>query len=182
MLNWFKKEKKRNVRAFVGSIGSGKGYKCDKLKEQGYIKLDFADCLREMVWRMLNWEPKTPEEYDNFKKGKQYISNFGYLNGRLVLQKIGQAMRCIDENFWVKQWTKSIDKLFKMGYDNIMVSDARYENEIEAIKSIQNANIKIEFCDYHSDRYDNKNTHESEQMAQEYLSKGYKDGDIIYER
>lgn len=169
------------IYGFIGVMGSGKGYKCNKLvEEQDFIQIDFADCLRGMAWKMLDWTPKNPEEYDLFKKGKIKLPYYGYINGRVMLQGLGSAMRDTDKDFWAKQWKRTVENAISMGYKNICCSDIRYDNEVQMIKSFSGkAEIKIEFCDYHSDRYDNTSKHESEKLAQDLLSKGYKDGDLL---
>lgn len=170
------------IYGFCGVMGSGKGYRCQKLKEQeGFLQIDFADCLREMVWKMLDWSPANAEEYDLFKKGEMFIPKYGKLNGRLLLQRIGATMREIDADFWAKQWKETVERAISMGYTNICCSDLRYENEIEILKSFRNkAKVVIEFCDYHSERYNAESTHESEAMAIKLLKDGMKDGDLIY--
>lgn len=170
------------IYSFVGCIGSGKGFKCDLLvQNEGFVKVDFADALRDMVWKMLDWKPQNAEEYDLFKKGLFVVPKYGAINGRLLLQRVGATMREIDPDFWVKQWKVSVDKLISMGYNKICVSDTRYENEIKMLKTYSwKAEVRVEFCDYHSNRYDNTNTHESEQLAQKFLAEGLKDGDRIY--
>lgn len=169
------------IKCFVGVMGSGKDFQCQKLiEEEGYIKLAFADCLRDMVWKMLDWKPATNEEYDLFKKGLYSVPRYGKLNGRLLLQRIGETMRQIDPDFWVKQMQKNIETAISSGYSKICISDARYVNELRLLQSYSwKAIVDIRFCDYHSDRYDDKNKHESELLAQRLLSLGFEDGDII---
>lgn len=83
---------------------------------------------------------------------------------------------------------KKVKELMPKGnYEFIIVSggtkcsDIRYENEIEMMKSLSGtAKVVIEFCDYHSERYNAESTHESEAMAIKMLKNGYKDGDLIY--
>ena len=133
-----------------------------------------------MVWKMLDWQPENAEEYDLFKKGKFFVPRYGKINGRLLLQRIGATMREIDPDFWVKQHQAKIERAISMGYNNICISDARYKNELESLLSNSwKAEVKITFCDYHSERYDADNTHESEKMAQRLLELGFKDGDRI---
>ena len=43
------------IYGFCGVMGSGKGYRCEQLKKEGFVQRDFADCLRNMVWKMLDW-------------------------------------------------------------------------------------------------------------------------------
>lgn len=173
-----------NIYAFCGVMGSGKGYECQKLIDnKNFIKIDFADSLREMVWSMFNWRPLNDEQYDLFKKGQFDVPGYGKLDGRLILQRVGALMREIDNDFWVKEWKKTIDNAISMGYNDICCSDVRYDNEVEMIKSFGwKANVKIQFCDFHSDRYNAESNHESEAMAQRLLKEGYKDGDLIYGR
>lgn len=168
------------IYGFCGVMGSGKGYRCEQLKKEGFVQIDFADCLRNMVWNMLDWQPKDAKEYDYFKKGLLNIPGYGKINGRLLLQRIGATMREINPDFWVLQWKKEVDRAISMGYNNICCSDVRYENEIKMLQSFNwKAEVKVIFCDYHSDRYNSTNTHESELFAQKLLSEGYKDGDIV---
>ena len=170
-----------NIRGFVGVVGSGKDFNCQKLVDnENYVQINFADGLRDMAWKILNWKPKNQEEYDLFKKGQIIIPFFGRVDGRKFLQELGHAMRNVDKDFWVKLWKRNVEDAISQGYNNICCSDVRYQNEIDMIKSYNwKADIKITFCDYHSERYDCTNAHESEKMAQELLRQGYQDGDLI---
>lgn len=166
------------IYGFCGVMGSGKGYECQKLIDnENFIKIDFGDGLREMVWRMLCWQPKNDEEYDLFKKGKINIPNYGKLDGRLLLQLVGtDTMRKVDNNFWVKECKRKIDEAISKGYSNICISDVRFKNELEMLFDYGwKADIKITFCDFHSNRYNPNSEHESEKLAQKLLSLGYKD-------
>ena len=169
------------IYGFCGVMGSGKGFSCQELiDKEDFIQIDFADCLRDMVWKMLDWQPKDAQEYDLFKKAQFNVPKYGKINGRLLLQRIGATMREIDPDFWVKQHQQKIERAISMGYNNICISDIRYKNEIMSLLSNSwKADVKITFCDFHSDRYDATNTHESEKMAQQLLKLGFKDGDLI---
>ena len=168
------------VVGFVGPLGSGKDYRASKLAKHGYIKVALADSLRQSAWQILNWKPKNPEEYDLFKKSQIDIEGFGKVDGRLFLQKLGEGLREYDEDFWIKKWKNAIENLTKQGYSKFCCTDIRYPNELEALKYFSNAETHCIFCDYHSERYDADNKHISEQMAQDFIKKGYKDGDRIF--
>lgn len=168
------------IKGFVGVIGSGKDYQCKKLTNEGFIQLGFADCLRDMVWKMLNWKPKNEEEYDLFKKGLYPIPVYGKLDGRLLLQRIGETMREIDPDFWVKQMKQKIERTISAGHNKICISDVRYPNELKMLQSYSwKGMVNIRFCDYHSSRYNDKDKHQSEALAQKLLTLGFEDGDII---
>ncbi len=183
-INNINKEKKheRKIYGFIGVIGSGKNYRCQELLDydSNYVKVDFADALREMMWDILCWYPANDRIYERFKNGYEYIDIMGaFANGRELLQRFGQTMRKHDKNFWVNAWAKKVDKLLSMGY-NIVISDIRHENELTALKRfLHRAEVNVIFCDYKSERYDANNNHISEKLAQSYLNNGYIDGDKI---
>ena len=166
------------VVGYVGCLGSGKSTRANKLIDEGFMPVGFADELRSMAWKLLSWHPISDEQYEEFKKGDRFIDSMaGFINGRLFLQNLGETMREDNKNYWVDKLKQRIDKLYKMGYTKIVITDVRHENELEMIKSYNNS--KVVFCDYKSDRYDCKNKHISEKLAQDYLKLNYKDGDLI---
>lgn len=169
------------IYGFVGVQGAGKTYNANKLiKEEGFINVSFADCLRNMTWKILDWKPKTDEEYDLFKKELISIPNFGKIDGRKFLQILGDSMRQVDSEFWTKQWKKTVEDYISMGYNKICCDDVRYPNELLTLFSYNwKAEVKVRFVDYHSERYNCKNKHISEKMSQMLLKMGYKTNDII---
>ena len=169
------------IYGFVGVQGAGKTYNANKLvQEEGFVNVSFADCLRNMAWKILNWTPENAEQYDLFKKGLIAIPNFGRIDGRKFLQILGDSMRQVDSEFWVKQWRNTVEDYISMGYDKICCDDIRYPNELLMLFSYNwKAEVKVKFVDYHSERYDCNNEHISEKMAQTLLKMGYKADDII---
>lgn len=170
------------IRGFIGPMGGGKDYQANKLiEEEGYVKVAFADSLRDMAWKILSWKPANEEEYDRFKKGDIFLDSMaGFINGRLFLQNLGETLRETDKNFWVKELKKRLDILEINGYNKIVVTDIRHDNELEFIKSLSyKSDNKIIFCNYKSDRYRVDDSHISEALAHKYLENGYKDGDEI---
>ncbi len=182
-----------NLRCFLGVIGSGKDYQSKKFlsdaKAFGYKmeQVNFADPLREMAWKLLSWEPKNAEEYEQFKNGfvATYTNDkyFQSITGRQYLQNLGTTMREIDPNFWAKRWADKTRKLLEEGI-HVVCSDLRYPNElIEAFMLAQcytkSANEAFLFCDYRSERYEPDNEHSSEHLAQRILKDGYRDGQAL---
>jgi hypothetical protein len=179
---------KPHLIGYVGVIGSGKDYNCKLLQEKGYLHINFADSLRELTWGILRWKPNTDEEYENFKKtvfkmdfplGSNSLENIQfdcrYLTGRQILQRIGGLSRkTFGEDCWIRAYFNRIENYIKNGYIKFCTSDIRYPNELQAIMFSQLFESKIYFTNYISEKYISNDTHESEKMAQKFLSSGLK--------
>jgi hypothetical protein len=174
------------LRPFIGVQGSGKDFNCQKLvKEEGYFHLNFADEVREITWMILDWRPETHEEYEKFK-----VTEITFLGkkclGRVILRRIGNGLReKLGEDLWIQQWKIHFWNHVDNGITKFCVSDLRYPNEFEFFKSLgrileEPINLKIAFCNYKSERYAPGLEHESEKMANEFLQKGFVDGQLIY--
>lgn len=161
----------------IGVIGSGKDYRAKKLVEQGYVQVNFADPLRELMWDIEGWRPENDAEYEVFKQAVSYCPELGRgVTGREKLQNLGQAMRKRDNDYWCDQWRKALITTYK----NVVCSDLRFRNEfLQAYWFQDRRDVEFVFCDYRSDRYEPDNEHESERLAQRILKDGYKDGDIL---
>lgn len=182
-----------NIIAFIGRAGAGKDYQCSKLVEQGYVKLAFADALRDIAYTSLDIKDRSSEHYDKLKANNciQVADSFNeeingsldtccpighYLNFRKFLELLGtQGIRKYDNDFWCRCLIKTIQD---NRYENICVSDMRFINEYNYLRDFamdNNYDFKVIFCDYHSERYQENNTHESAQMGNYFAENGYKD-------
>lgn len=171
------------IIGFCGVIGSGKDYKAKDflLKNPDSIQINFADALREWLWKIIKWKPSDDREYEDFKL-EEFFSDeddnneYYSFTGRDLLIGIGNGMReMFDPDFWITQWAKRIYKT--INYQYILVSDVRYRNECEYIVNILGG--KIIFCNFKSDKYNPFLDSNSEKLSQELNQKGYKDGEDI---
>lgn len=171
------------IKVYIGVMGSGKDFMA---KKETDIQLAFADALREEVWKMLGWKPKTPEEYEEFKSQKWKLpgDRLHYFTGRDILQRYGTDIRRKeDPDYWAK---KLVDKLtlfnsmdmplypgkLPLHKCSIGITDCRFENEIiQLIKFSDKYLVPLTFVhtDYKSDRYDANSKHESEKVAQQFV-------------
>lgn len=174
-----------NIIAFIGNAGSGKDYQCSKLVEQGYVKLAFADALREIAFASLCIDYNQGMEHYDFLKKHDVINVFcpdgvdesqGYFRQfsfRTFLQKLGtEGIRNYDNDFWCRCMIK---KIKEQQIKNICISDMRFINEYKYVRdfAIQNGyNFKVIYCNYKSDRYIESSTHASERMANWFTSQG----------
>ena len=180
----------RKVIAFAGYAGSGKDYQCQQLVKQGdYKKIAFADALRKIAFANLGLAiEKAPQNYEWMKANpcisvtlKDGTSNS--ISLRKFLEFMGtEGIRYYDNDFWVKCLLKEIDKLDSD--INVCISDLRFHNEYQLLKDFCNRKgyeFKLIFCDYHSNRYEEFNTHASACLANFLKDIGYKDLDIVKE-
>lgn len=165
------------VKVFIGVIGSGKDFhasKCDAV-------VAFADQLREDIWTMIGWSPKTDAEYQAFKKAtfctiglNSTVNLNGHIQftGRDILQRYGTEVRR-NENpeHWAKSLQKTLRDMNMKNLDNpsftVGVADCRFENEVKAMKELEDYGIRVEFVhvNFKSDRYNIDPSHVSEAMS-----------------
>jgi len=133
----------RNVIGICGLIGSGKGTVADMLiEEHGYVKISFADALKDGVASMFGWERallegdtvesrewrEKPDAYWSQKTGEE-------ITPRLVLQKFGTE--CMREGFHDNVWVNIVEKKILDNPDtNFVIPDTRFSNEIGMIRNI----------------------------------------------
>ena len=159
----------KEVIAFTGRAGAGKDYQCSLLQPKGYKKLAFADSLREMTSHIIGLDYNEMMLNYDFYKANELING---LTLRNVMENLGSSIRQIEPDFFIKALLK------KIIYEKVCISDLRYVNEFNILKKWCKENsysFKCIFCDYHSPRYQEKNTHESAWLSNTLYDLGYKD-------
>lgn len=129
------------IIGIVGYIGSGKSTVADVLvREHCYHKFAFADALKDAVSQIFLWPRGLLEGDTNASRTFRekidpwWSYKLGYeVTPRLILQKMGtEACRHgIADNIWIAALEKRIH-----GYDDVVISDCRFPNEIEFIRSV----------------------------------------------
>jgi hypothetical protein len=137
------------------------------VSKYGYIKIGFADALKESCKIMFCF---TDEQlYGNLK---EVVDERWGISPRIAMQYIGTdlfrkqikiIMPWIDDNFWVeclKNKIKHVQEHNKT--QNIVISDVRFENELDMIKNMGGTIICVKRdCMTLNDNHDTCN-HESE--------------------
>jgi len=132
----------------VGFIGSGKNTVGEILvNEYSFIKLSFADSLKDAVSSIFMW-PRHLLEGDTEesrlfreKVDPWWTVRFGYdVTPRLILQKMGtEACRNnISQNIWISALERRVQE-----YDNVVITDVRFENEFLFLKKMKGKIIRI---------------------------------------
>lgn len=140
------------IIGLVGFMGSGKDTVADMFIQQGFIKDSFASPLKDTLSSVFGWprhlmEGDTIESRDfretpdMFWSRKLGIPNF---TPRVAMQLIGtDVMR---EHFYNDIWLNSLEYRLRCHKKNtdIVISDARFKNELDLIKSMSGAIVWVQ--------------------------------------
>jgi hypothetical protein len=119
------------IIGLTGYAQSGKDTVAKVLVEEyGFTRVAFADKVRELLYEM------NPNFHDTLLQ--QAVNNYGWdevkqdPTVRRMMQNLGVgARKLFGENFWINQAMVSMAK----AYPNIVVTDVRFTNEADALKS-----------------------------------------------
>ena len=136
------------IIGLVGYIGSGKGTVADTLvRNHQYHKFAFADALKDAVATIFTWPRGLLEGDSNASRAFRervdvwWSNKLGYeVTPRLILQKMGtEACRHgIADNIWIAALEKRMQ-----GYDDVVISDVRFPNEIDFIRSAGGVIVRV---------------------------------------
>jgi len=126
-----------------GLIGSGKGTVGDILaNEHGFVKISFADKLKDIVATMFDWDRTLLEgDTDYSRQWRESTDDFWSqelgksVTPRLILQLFGtEVMR---QGFHNDVWVISVKKQILNSPDkNYVICDVRFPNEVSMIQQL----------------------------------------------
>lgn len=163
---------KKEIIIFLGLKNCGKGFNSKSYINSGYKKISFADPLREICYKILDFYPSNKFSYDDFKMSKLNIKknlfkNKNITTGRKILQNTGSVIKdFFGKEVWANLWYNSVIE----SNCNIVCDDARFTYEIEKALSLSRKGYKVKFiwCCYNGANFKEilKDTHESEALSQ----------------
>ncbi|MFE6494113.1 hypothetical protein [Streptomyces sp. NPDC057747] len=125
----------------MGYARSGKDTVGAYLTEKhGYRRVSFADPLREAALKLdpiVDWdsngsglEIRLSEEVGliGWERAKDRFDEV-----RRILQHMGQTIRDLDPDFWIRQALRKVDEAEGIGLPCV-ITDVRYPNEVEALR------------------------------------------------
>ncbi|MDH6123852.1 MULTISPECIES: hypothetical protein [unclassified Kitasatospora] len=137
--------------AFIGRARSGKDSAAARLVDQcGYARVAFADPLKEAALKL---DPivYTYVSHDGHEATEERLSEVVGYSGwerakaevpevRRVLQHMGQGVRDLDPEFWIRQAVARIES----APGPVVVTDCRYRNEAAALKRLGFRIIRVQ--------------------------------------
>ncbi|MEU3686975.1 hypothetical protein [Streptomyces narbonensis] len=127
----------RNI-AFIGKARSGKDSAGERLVSRwAFTRVAFADPLKRMALDLNPYVPTSPGVTVRLESliadvGWEYAKD-NYPEVRRTLQHAGEAVRAMDEDFWVRQALAKVQAADGWNMP-IVVTDCRYPNEAEALQ------------------------------------------------
>ena len=138
------------IVGLLGFIGSGKGTAGDILKDLGFTPVSFAKGVKDTAAEMFGWprhmlEGDTQVSREWREQPDPFWSQaFGRdFTPRLALQLMGTEVGrdVFHEDFWVIRLKKFMQD---NPYQNYVITDVRFQNEINFVHSMKGITIEIE--------------------------------------
>ncbi len=135
----------RQIIGIIGAIGSGKDTIADYLiAEHGFKKLSFARRVKDAAAAVFGWDRELLEgATKESREWREQVDPFWDLTPRLALQKIGTEMfrQHIRDDIWIKGVEKD---LVAERSQSFVITDCRFQNEIDAIRRAGGRLIYVE--------------------------------------
>lgn len=137
------------VISLSGLIGAGKDSIADYLVQtHGFHKESWANSLKDAVSAVFGWdrtllEGKTHESRIWREEVDQWWSNrLGYkITPRAILQEWGTDL--CRKHFHDEVWIGSLEYRLQRASKNVVISDSRFPNEIEAVKRLGGITVRV---------------------------------------
>lgn len=139
------------IIGITGLKGSGKDTIGDIIckNDKSFVKMSFADTLKDVTAILMGWDRKllqgdTVESREWREKADDYWSNvFGkMITPRIILQQLGTEV--LRNNFLESIWVDSLKKKIINSVKNVVITDVRFPNEIDTIKSLEGTIYRVE--------------------------------------
>lgn len=135
----------------TGFIGSGKDTIADYLCTfHGFKRISFAASLKDAVAQVFGWDREMLE--GTTKKSREWREqvdpwwaerlNMPKLTPRWILQQWGTEV--CRKNFHSDIWVASVENKLRQTQDDIVITDCRFANEVDAIKSAGGITMRVQ--------------------------------------
>ena len=109
----------------------------------GYGRVAFADPLKQAAMIIFGL---TEQQCYGTEQDKATIDPRWGKSPRQLLQDLGESMRKIDENVWVKSAEAAIDRVLKdtVRFHGAVITDVRHPNEAQMIRSLGGIVVRVD--------------------------------------
>jgi hypothetical protein len=130
------------ILGITGLIGSGKDTVADYLcTHHGFKRLSFAGALKDAVAAVFDWDRELLEGTTKSSRiWREQVDtwwaerlNIPHLTPRWILQQWGTEV--CRNGFHNDIWVASVENQLRKAKDNIVITDCRFINEVQAIKN-----------------------------------------------
>lgn len=121
-----------NNLAIVGGFAAGKTTLSDGLVQQGYTRVSFARYLKQIAARIYNDGVELDKAGTYVVTGLEDGLSYA-ISGRMVLQQLGQAVKALDRDFWIKSLLADLDN-GNYGDGPYVTDDCRFPYEAKALR------------------------------------------------
>lgn len=144
-------EANRMIIGITGLIASGKDTAADYLiRFHGFKKLSYAGTLKDTVAAVFGWDRELLEgTTQSSREWREQVDEWWaerlglpHLTPRWILQIWGTEV--CRKNFHNDIWVASVENQIRRSGDNIVITDCRFKNELDAIKNAGGITIRIE--------------------------------------
>lgn len=138
------------IIGITGLISSGKDTIADYLCTfHGFKRISFASSLKDAVSLVFGWDrellegsTKSSREWRE-EKDSWWSNRLGMdITPRWILQYWGTEV--LRNHFHSEIWIASVENKLRLSKDNIVITDCRFPNEIEAIKKVNGITCRVE--------------------------------------
>lgn len=140
----------KKIVAINGTIGSGKDEFAKEFTNNGYLRLSFAETLKDTVAVLFGWdrvllEGLTKESREWREQPDEYWSSVMNMKitPRWVLQNFGTDI--LRKHFHDNIWVFCLEnKMQKVQEDKIIITDCRFSNELQMIRNNNGTIIEVQ--------------------------------------
>ena len=134
----------QQIIGIIGCVGSGKDTCGDYLiNHYKFKKTAYAKKVKDVASIVFSWDRDMMEgSTKESREWREQVDPFWGISPRVAMQKIGTDMfrEHIDKDVWIKSVVKEVTS----STDNYVITDCRFENEVEAIKKLGGTILYVE--------------------------------------
>lgn len=151
-----------NLIGMTGKRGSGKTSAAQGLERLGWLHLNFADPVKEVVSRVYG---VSYDELSDTVRKEVPLSRYPFLSPRELMQRVGTELfrDGISQTTWIEAFKRQA-----VLYPQVVCSDVRFPNEAAAIREMGGTIIRV--TNPQVDRNDAASQHSSETKIDEIVA------------